>query len=227
MLRLRDAPVRLRQHSRVAGEQVLEPKIGQEMARLRKHPSVVFGAVAKQIQTLGVLLPACRLPIANPKVPSRRHFVADITRRMLSCQFDDFRGSRQVAAQIVFFEGRFGEVHSSNRQPCESRWGRSQRQGGEESLEVREHVLFAEIANPNACVGTVWHPDIIQSSANRTEKLRELAKATDRLPVKAPWATHPDLDLAGLGMRLRKALLEPLLYFLLNEGGLQTHEIRT
>src|SRR5258708_7550606 len=85
---------------------------------------------------------------------------------------DDLFGSRQVAAQIVFFKRRFSKIHGSNRHPRKPRRGGSERHRGEEMLEVREHVLLAEVAHPDTRIGTIGHSGIIQATGRRTENVR-------------------------------------------------------
>ena len=89
---------------------------------------------------------------------------------MLLRQIDDLLRSRQIAAQIVFFERRLSKIHGSNRQPRKPRRRRSNRHRGEKMLEVREHILLAEVAHPDTRVGTVRHPDIIQATPLQDRK---------------------------------------------------------
>jgi hypothetical protein len=84
-------------------------------------------------------------------------------------QIGNFRRGSQVAAQIVLFERRFGEIHGTDRHPRESRRAGREWHGSEKMLEVREHVFLAEVAHPDARISTVWHPDIIQAPAHRAE----------------------------------------------------------
>src|SRR5580704_15030548 len=157
MLRLRDAPVSSSEQPSVPSKHMLEAEIGHEVPRFGIHAAIVFGPVTKNIHALGLKFPACRFLVANPQIPARRNFITNIAGEMLPRKVGDLRRSRQVAAQIVFFQRRFRKIHGSNRQPRKSRWGRRERHRSKEMLEVREHVLLVEVAHPDARVGTVGH----------------------------------------------------------------------
>src|SRR6267154_4447031 len=172
MLRLRYLCAFRREQSCVPRKQMLETQIGQKMPRLASHTVVVLRPITSEVEFLGVLFPTRRLHLSNPQVPSRGNLVTHIAGLMFPGQPRDFRRSDNLPPQIKFLDGSFSEIHSADCQFRETHRPRGQWHSRQKMLEMGEHIRLVEIVNPDAGVGAIRHPGIIQGSLQRTESLR-------------------------------------------------------
>lgn len=143
--------------SGVAGEKMFEAEVSNEMAFGGGEPGIVFGAVTRELERMGLAGPFQRAGVEAPEVPTGGDEVSAIGMDVLRGESGDFGGAVGLLAKIPFGERSFRRIDGLDEKLGEGRAGFGERNSGEKASELRDERNRGEVAGPDAEIGAVGH----------------------------------------------------------------------
>src|SRR5262249_47713561 len=146
-----------RKQPRMPGKEVLEAKIGHDVAFSGCRAVLKCRALANQRERLWQVFPLHRLHVKAPQIPLRFHDERRVRIQMLHGQRCNLRRPIVALTQIPLHLRGLRVVHRLHGEQLKAVRRFRDARSSQETRELRDHGLFGKVARPHAQIRPVGH----------------------------------------------------------------------